>query len=178
MRELSWASEISSGIVSRNFEGTPVLRYTPEMGTWKKRRCSHKPEKPWRFRVDGSSKIGKIAWTDLSVPDAEGLRDFYSQVVGWTADPVSMGEYSDYSMAPPGRGDPVAGICHARGVNADLAPVWLIYIVVQDLEASLKACVQGGGEVLVGPKSMDPGSSYAVIKDPAGAVSALFQVAE
>ena len=34
----------------------------------------------------------------------------------------------------------------------------------------------GGGEVLVGPKGMGPGSAYAVIKDPAGAVSALYQV--
>ena len=37
-------------------------------------------------------------------------------------------------MIPPGAAQPVSGICHARGSNADLPPVWLIYITVADLE--------------------------------------------
>ncbi len=123
--------------------------------------------------VDGT---GKIAWTDLSVPDAEGLRDFYSRVVGWSSAPVSMGDYDDFNMIPSGSEEPVAGICHAQGVNADFPTMWIIYIVVEDLEESLAACRDGGGEVLVGPKGMGPGSAYAVIRDPAGAVSALYQV--
>ena len=126
--------------------------------------------------MSGSEGAGRIAWTDLTVPDAESLREFYSRVVGWSSAPVSMGEYSDFNMIPPGSEEPVVGICHARGVNADLPPVWLIYIVVEDLEESLAACREGGGEVLLGPKGMGPGSAYAVIKDPAGALSALYQV--
>ena len=51
-----------------------------------------------------------------------------------------------------------------------------VRIIVEDLEKSLGACREGGGEVLVGPKNMGPGSAYAVIRDPAGAVSALYQV--
>jgi predicted enzyme related to lactoylglutathione lyase len=39
-----------------------------------------------------------------------------------------------------------------------------------------EADAEGGGEVLMGPKGMGPGSAYAVIRDPAGAVSALYQV--
>jgi len=124
-----------------------------------------------------STGAGKIAWTDLTVPDAEGLKEFYSRVVGWSSDPVSMGDYSDFNMIPPGSEEPAAGICHARGTNKDFPPVWLVYIVVEDLEQSLSACVDGGGEILVGPKGMGPGSAYAVIRDPAGAVSALYQVA-
>ena len=123
-----------------------------------------------------SKGAGKIAWTDLTVPDADGLRDFYSRVVGWRSDPVSMGDYSDFNMIPPGSDEPAAGICHARGTNEDLPPVWLVYIVVADLEKSLSACMDGGGEILMGPKGMGPGSSYAVIRDPAGAFSALYQV--
>ena len=123
-----------------------------------------------------SKGAGRIAWTDLSVPDAEGLREFYSRVVGWRSDPVSMGDYDDFNMIPPGGEEPVAGICHARGTNEDLPPVWLVYIVVEDLEKSLAACLHGGGEILVGPKGMGPGSAYAVIRDPAGAISALYEV--
>jgi len=121
---------------------------------------------------------GSIAWMDLTVPNAATVRDFYSRVVGWTPSPVSMGEYDDYSMIPDGEDDAVAGVCHARGVNADIPPAWLIYIVVEDLEESLSACTELGGEVLIGPKSMGPGSSFAIIRDPAGAVSALYQVGD
>ena len=123
-----------------------------------------------------AQKPGTIAWQDLTVADAEGIRDFYKNVVGWDSDPVSMGDYSDFNMLPSGGGGPAAGICHARGGNADLPPVWMIYIVVEDLERSLAACTGGGGEILLGPKEMGPGSAYAVIRDPAGAVSALYQV--
>jgi predicted enzyme related to lactoylglutathione lyase len=69
-------------------------------------------------------------------------------------------------------------VCHARGNNADLPPVWLVYLVVEDLEESLVGVREGGGEILAGPKGMGPGSAYAVIRDPAGAAAALYQVGE
>ncbi len=121
---------------------------------------------------------GSVAWTDLTVSDAEGIRDFYARVVGWVPAPVSMGEYDDFNMTLPGSGEPAAGICHARGMNADLPPVWMVYFMVADMGASLEAVREGGGEILVGPREMGPGSAYAVVRDPAGAVSALYQVGE
>ena len=70
---------------------------------------------------------------------------------------------------------PVAGVCHARGSNAGLPAQWMIYIHVADLDASIASCRESGGEVLAGPKSFGVTSRYAVIRDPAGAVAALFQ---
>ena len=34
---------------------------------------------------------GTIVWTDLSVPNASVVRDFYSQVIGWESSAESMG---------------------------------------------------------------------------------------
>jgi len=118
--------------------------------------------------------VGTIGWQDLTVPDAERIRDFYAQVTGWTASPVAMGEYSDFNMTPPGGSEPVAGICHARGGNAELPPQWLIYIIVADVEASAARCVELGGEALIGPKAMGD-ARLCIIRDPAGAVCALYQ---
>jgi predicted enzyme related to lactoylglutathione lyase len=118
-------------------------------------------------------KLGRIGWIDLTVDDASGAREFYEAVVGWTSSPVSMGDYSDYNMLA-GDGEPVAGVCHARGGNAGLPAVWTIYLVVEDLERSLEACRERGGRVLREPRSAGSGS-YALIADPAGAVCALFQ---
>ena len=112
---------------------------------------------------------------DLTVPDAETVRDFYEAVAGWKASPVNMGEYDDFSMSPPGDdAEAVAGVCHARGPNADLPAQWIIYILVEDLEASMAACREQGGSVIAGPVSMGAMGSYCVIRDPAGAAAALF----
>lgn len=125
---------------------------------------------------DAPKPLGSIAGFDLTVPDADGIRDFYAAVVGWKPDPLDMGGYSDYFMGSPETGETVAGICHARGVNADLPPQWLVYVTVADLEASLARCVALGGTQLT-PVKGDHGAeySYCVIKDPAGAVLALMQ---
>jgi len=118
--------------------------------------------------------IGKIAWVDLTVPDAEGVRDFYAQVVGWNPSPVAMGSYEDFNMNSPTGGTPCAGICHARGTNADLPAQWLVYIVVKDITAAISRCSELGGSLIAGPKRMGE-SHYCVIRDPAGAVCALYQ---
>lgn len=124
--------------------------------------------------MSDNPQIGKIGWIDMSVDDADGLRDFYKSVVGWDTEAVSMGDYSDYSMTMPGNGEAVAGICHARGSNAELPGGWLIYITVGDVEASAAACTAGGGEVIVEPKGL-AGGRFCVIRDPSGATAALYQ---
>ena len=65
-------------------------------------------------------KPGTITWQDLTVGDAEALRDFYAAVVGWTPEPVKMGDYADFTMKADT--EPVAGICHARGQQRRYSP--------------------------------------------------------
>jgi predicted enzyme related to lactoylglutathione lyase len=120
---------------------------------------------------------GQIGWIDLTVADAPMLRDFYREVTGWSPSPVDMDGYNDYCMTPPGMDDPVAGICHARGGNAGLPPVWLVYIIVSDLDESVRRCLEHGGKLRFPVKSMGTQGRYCVIEDPAGAVAALFQSA-
>jgi uncharacterized protein len=120
---------------------------------------------------------GAITWADLTVEDAPALRDFYSAVVGWSAEAVNMGTYSDFSMNLPDGGTPVAGICHARGMNEGLPAQWLVYITVRDLDLSLARCEELGGSVLTPPRSIGQAGRFSVIRDPAGAVAALFEPA-
>jgi len=119
-------------------------------------------------------EVGTITWTDLTVPNAEAVRDFYGEVVGWKFAPVEMGGYSDYNMNTPVSGKTAAGICHTRGVNAALPAQWLVYITVEDVDKSAASCVELGGKIIVEPKGMGGQSRYCVIQDPAGAVAALY----
>ncbi|MBT8087675.1 MAG: VOC family protein [Gammaproteobacteria bacterium] len=124
--------------------------------------------------MSDTNQVGRVGWIDITVDDASGMRDFYSKVVGWSAESVSMGDYDDFSMAMPATGEAVTGICHARGSNADLPSGWLIYIVVADLDASIAACTEKGGRIMVEPRSL-AGGRFCVIEDPSGASAALFQ---
>ena len=123
---------------------------------------------------DAAPVPGQIAWIDLTAPDAGAVRDFYQDVTGWVPSSVSMGDYQDYCMnAADGRS--VAGICHARGDNADLPAAWMVYIVVADLGAAMQRCEARGGKLLGAPKSAGKGKRFCVIQDPAGAVAALYE---
>jgi predicted enzyme related to lactoylglutathione lyase len=79
-----------------------------------------------------------------------------------------MGDYDDYIMKDAS-GKVTGGICHARGKNNYLPPVWIIYIPVSNIDESLKACVENGGKVLGEKRKMGPTGVYCLIQDPAGA---------
>jgi uncharacterized protein len=119
---------------------------------------------------------GQIGWVDLTVPDAEQVRDFYRAVVGWEYREVDMDGYADYAMTNL-EGRDVTGICHARGINEGLPAQWLVYFTVLDLAFAVDEAVAHGGAVITAPTDMGAGQ-FAVIRDPAGAVCALFQPAQ
>jgi len=120
--------------------------------------------------------FGQIAWLDLTVPDAPATRTFYEAVIGWRSQDVAMRDgdesYADYAMLG-GAGSAIAGICHARGVNADLPAVWLIYLPVADLDESLRRVEEEGGSVLKVMRGKDGKARFGVVSDPVGAFFAL-----
>lgn len=132
---------------------------------------SDEPEKA-KEEQKAQSNLGKIEWLDLTVDNAAGVKDFYAKVVGWSTEGVSMGSYDDYNINLPGTDTTVAGICHARGSNANLPAQWLVYVRVADVAESAIACKARGGKVIEGPRRMGS-SNVVVIEDPAGAVMAL-----
>jgi uncharacterized protein len=122
-------------------------------------------------------QIGSIGWIDLTVENADQIRDFYRSVIGWNFTALEMGDYNDYCMDQPADGKSVTGICHKRGGNAQLPSQWLIYITVADLDQSIARCIEGGGRVIAEPRNYGGQGRYCVIQDPAGAVAALFEFA-
>ena len=122
--------------------------------------------------------VGGITWVDLTVEDATTTKDFYREVVGWTVTDVEMGGYNDYCVNEPQTGKTVAGICHARGANRALPAAWLVYINVDDLDKSLAKCIELGGELVSQTRDYGGMGRYCVIRDPAGAVAALFEPAK
>ena len=127
--------------------------------------------------TDGAAaRVGHISWLDLTVSNASETRDFYREVVGWSVQDVEMedaGErYADYNMLGAD-GNPAAGVCHARGANLGLSPVWMMYLPVGDLAESLRRVREGGGKVIKATRGPDGEYAYAAVQDPVGACLAL-----
>lgn len=125
----------------------------------------------------GSSnpRPGEVFWQDLTVKDACGIKEFYSEVVGWESADHPMDGYADYDMKHAESGEIVAGICHAKGQNIDVPPQWMLYVAVSDLAASTEACERRGGEVL-NEQQPSGGSASAIVRNPAGAVITLYEI--
>lgn len=124
------------------------------------------------------AEVGSVTWFDLTVDNAEQVKDFYSSVVGWQSKPISMGEYDDYAMQTPETNAGVAGVCHKKSVNKGLPSQWLMYIKVANVMASIEQVKQNGGTVLTEIKTLSDTSQYVVIQDPAGAVCAIYDETE
>ena len=121
-------------------------------------------------------QIGAIEWYDLTVKNADEVKDFYSAVIGWQSSPVEMsdgdGNYQDFNIIFPDTKETITGICHARGGNSNIPAQWLMYVRVKDVAESVQTCIQKGGLVLEGPNTMGD-SLFCIIQDPEGAILAL-----
>ncbi|HWV72926.1 MAG TPA: VOC family protein [Pseudosphingobacterium sp.] len=119
---------------------------------------------------------GTIVSADLTVEDAENIRDFYKAVIGWDVEemPLKDGieQYSDYIMKDAD-GNWAGGVCHHRGVNAGIPPQWIVYINVENIGASIQQCIELGGSVVKESKDSVGKYHYAIIRDPSGAVLGL-----
>jgi hypothetical protein len=121
-----------------------------------------------------STEPGHIGWLDLTVADAEGVRDFYARVAGWQSASIEMPDRTDYSMSAAD-GEVIGGVCHALGENAGLPAAWLVYINVADLAEAQAQAQALGGTVIAGPLGEVGAMRYAVLRDPAGAAFALVE---
>lgn len=121
---------------------------------------------------------GEQAWLDLTVENATQVKDFYQSVIGWKSQAVSMGDYDDFVMIPfeaeSDDAQPAAGICHAKGSNSDIPPMWIPYFLVANIDQSVAATTENGGEVIGGIRSFGK-DRFAIIRDPAGACCAIYQ---
>lgn len=116
-------------------------------------------------------KHGQIVWRDLTVKDADQIKDFYETVIGWETSHHDMGDYYDFNVIVKETQDIISGIIHKRSSNDDLPSVWLNYIYVDDVDTVAKLCAENGGKVLV-KRKMGP-SDFAVLQDPSGAIIAV-----
>jgi predicted enzyme related to lactoylglutathione lyase len=117
---------------------------------------------------------GTFGWNELGTRDTGAAKEFYGAVFGWGADEQDMGEMGTYTTWKVGE-EMVGGMFDITGVVPDEVPAhWLVYFMVEDLDASLETVKGGGGDVRNGPIEI-PIGRFAVVADQFGAVFAVMQ---
>lgn len=115
--------------------------------------------------------LGTPCWYELTTPDLEGAQSFYSGIVGWTFASAGMPGF-DYRLASIG-GDMVAGAM--RPESPDMPAFWMVYVAVDDGEATVAAIRRAGGTVHKDLAEIPGTGRFAIAADPQGAVFGLLE---
>jgi predicted enzyme related to lactoylglutathione lyase len=123
---------------------------------------------------EGPPEPGQFSWHELLADDHEAAFEFYSAVFGWErTDAFDMGEMGMYQMyGLPGTGIPLGGMLN-KPKEVPAPPHWLLYTMVDNVDARAEQVKEMGGQVLNGPMEVPGGDRVVQCMDVQGAVFAL-----
>lgn len=117
---------------------------------------------------------GALTWNELATTDTQASSDFYTSLLGWTAETADFDgrPYTTFS-----NGDrPAGGMIDMTGAMPETVPPhWLAYFAVADANATIADAERLGGQKMNGPMELTGVGTMAVIADPQGAVFAILQ---
>lgn len=118
-------------------------------------------------------KFGEFCWNELSTPDLQKAKDFYSKMFGWKFSDHEVGDMK-YTMIKKD-GQEFAGIWSIpKDQAADIPPHWLSYILVENVDESAEKAQQNGATIIKIDNAGEMGR-FAIMQDPTGAHIALWQ---
>ncbi|HEU5270508.1 MAG TPA: VOC family protein [Jatrophihabitans sp.] len=115
---------------------------------------------------------GTPCWVDLLSSDVDKARQFYGDVLGWTAE-ESGAEFGGYVTFRSG-GHRVAGLMANQADNG-IPDFWNTYLSTDDAEATVETAVKAGANLIAGPMTVADLGSMAVLADPTGATVGIWQ---
>ena len=114
---------------------------------------------------------GSFIWYELMSPDPDGSKAFYDAVVGWDVESQPSMEGMDYRMIRRSDGGNAGGVLGLTREMEDggARPVWLGYIAVDDVDATVAAVQRDGGQVMMPAWDVPNVGRIAMLTDPQGA---------
>ncbi len=116
-----------------------------------------------------------LCWTELATRDPQAAERFYTQLFGWTAKrstPVDTSEYVAFSN----HGQPGAGMMRMPPqVPPQVPAYWMPYFQVANCDERAAKATGLGASLVVGPDDIPKTGRFAILRDPQGAMFAIFQ---
>lgn len=115
---------------------------------------------------------GKFVWFDLVTDDLAATQRFYGSVFGWGFRPVE-GAPESYVAIENG-GTAIGGaFFHKRRNGASHGARWIALMSVENIHYAVRYVGQNGGTVVVPPRTVAGRGTYALCRDPEGALFGL-----
>ena len=115
---------------------------------------------------------GALTWNDLTTNDMDDAERFYGSLFGWTFE--AGRDDPPYNVIHTASGRPNGGVVAAAEGQP---PMWLAYFATADVAAAAARAEAAGAAVISGPTDV-PAGTFAVLRDPQGAVFCLFGSSE
>ena len=133
----------------------------------------------WQAKQSVANSIanvhGTLCWADLSTPDPDRAKAFYSGLLGWQ---FTVGEKDTSGYLHIKNGEHfIGGVPPAACCQPGVPPHWLAYFQVDDVDVSANKAKEMGATLLMPPMTMEGVGRWSVIADPQGAVFAIFKSA-
>jgi len=116
--------------------------------------------------------LNEFGWFDLSSSDPERARNFYAELLGWSAEVVPDPQAGGYGFFRY-EGKEVAGVGPKQDPNQPSA--WTPYVLVGDANATAAAVKEQGGTMFMEPFDVMGQGIMGIVADPAGAVFGIWQ---
>jgi uncharacterized protein len=119
-----------------------------------------------------TAPAGTPCWIDLMSSDTAASRDFYTQLLGWTAEDPNpeFGGYFNFQKD----GGREAG-CMASQPGESPSDIWSVYLASDDVAKTLELATTNGGQVIVPAMQVGDFGTMAMILDSAGAGIGVWQ---
>jgi uncharacterized protein len=116
-----------------------------------------------------NAPAGGFIWYELMTSDAEAASRFYEAVVGWKIPRPAPDAAPDYRMIQRDDGGNAGGVLalSPEMIRQGARPVWLGYLQVTEVDATVLALAADGGRTLM--RRSLPVGEIAMVTDPAGA---------
>lgn len=115
---------------------------------------------------------GKFVWFDLVTDDLAATRRFYGSVFGWGF--RSEEGTPEAYIAIENGGTPIGGVfVPGRRRGSEASARWIALMSVENIHRAVRYVDQSGGTVVVPPRTVAGRGTYALCRDPEGALFGL-----
>ena len=118
-----------------------------------------------------------FCWAELDTTDMPSAEKFYAGLFGWGAkrggEAANQTPYTEWQHG----GRSIGGMMKIPKEWGPVPPNWLVYFASSDVDATVKKAGELGGAPIVPPTDIADMGRFAVLRDPQGAVFAVFRPA-
>jgi predicted enzyme related to lactoylglutathione lyase len=119
---------------------------------------------------------GSFSWFELATSDQPAAKAFYERLFGWTHRDSPIGPTEVYTIFQKDGRDAAAGYTLREDQRQHgVPPNWMPYVTVASVDESAKQAKALGGTLLADPFDVMEQGRMAIVRDPQGAVLALWQ---